>query len=291
LPDETRRNGQWVKKYKDREISGYWVNHLMCPWIPAKDIQYDFEHKTKQYFENFVMGRAYIGSDVTIDRNVILKCIDRTEPNFLEHNFLGCDSGNKKHYVLGNSQGIFKVGVVDDWEDIEELIKVYDVERCVIDAMPDITEPKKLQKKYPGIVWLCFFKKAIDKSDFIRWNVKERIVQCDRTKIIEQAVDLFVDRKTRIQIEAEDLALFIKHWSVFYKAKEVDALGIERDVWESSDPEDHFALATCYFLMAMDQAGAAQIGEWQKKKETFDTVAPDIQKIIKETQESNDQWN
>ena len=133
LTDDDRRGGQWVRKYKGKSVSGYWINHLMCPWIPASKIEDQAKTKTKQFLYNFVLGLPYIGSDVVVDKTVILRAIERVE-NTKEYNCIGVDQGLKKHYAIGNKEGIFKVGVVDDWADIEFLMKKYDVQTAVFDA-------------------------------------------------------------------------------------------------------------------------------------------------------------
>lgn len=38
ITDGMRRNGQWVKKFHDKQISGYWVPLLIAPWVSASDI-------------------------------------------------------------------------------------------------------------------------------------------------------------------------------------------------------------------------------------------------------------
>src|SRR5690606_2568538 len=38
LTDEERRVGEWVKKFRGKDISGYQINLLMTVWTPAKDI-------------------------------------------------------------------------------------------------------------------------------------------------------------------------------------------------------------------------------------------------------------
>jgi hypothetical protein len=166
-----------------------------------------------------------------------------------------------------NQQGIFKLGVTDSWQDIEDLMKIYDVECAVFDALPDLTEPRKLRDKYPGIVWLNYFKKEIKEADFIRWDYDSHTVYCDRTKIIQQAIDKFVNRQIRIQIKAEELGDYIAHWQSLYKMVEKDNLGIERDMWESN-VDDHYVFATLYGLMGLDKAegGKTTIKEWRGDK-------------------------
>ena len=285
ISDDARRNGRWVKKYQGREISGYWISHLIASWISAKQIQEAEANKSKAYFYNFVLGLPYRGSDIFVGRDVILRNIDVSVPNFKENNVLGCDSGLKKHYVLGNKQGIFKVGVVDKWEDIEDLIKLYDVKTAVLDALPDLTEPRKLRDKYPGKIWLCYYKKNIDKADFLRWDFKTHTVYADRTKIIQKNIDDMVSHKIRFQIAPAGLSDFIAHWESLYKTVEIDSMGLEHDVWESGG-DDHLVHGQLYWSMAMEGgSGEAEVMDYVPQDGYRDpTKGVDIAKLAKETE-------
>jgi len=287
LSNEDRCNGQWVKK-RESDIAGYWISHLMCPWITAEQIQREYETKTKQYFYNFVLGLPYVGSDAVIDKQIILSAIDYSKPNLLQNNVLGVDSGLKKHWVLGNAQGIFKVGIADKWEEIENLIKTYDIKTAVFDALPDLTEPRKLRDKYPGIVWLSYYKKEIKKADFISWDNETRTVYSDRTKMIQMLIDELINRKIRFQMEPEDLEKYIEHWKSLYKITEDDIMGAERDVWETNG-EDHLVHATIYFRLALEKAqiGETDIKSYSINKEGYSGIAPDVQKLAEDSAKLN----
>ena len=282
LSDETRRNGQWIRKYKNKEISGYWINHLMCSWKTAKQIVQDYETKTRQYFYNFVLGLPYIGSDIVVNQDIILRNIDLAKPNFQENNVLGVDQGLKKHFVLGNKQGIFKIGTTDDWEDIKKLIKLYDVKVAVFDALPDLTEPRKIQKEFIGKVWLSYYKREIQSAEFIKWDPKTYTVYSDRTKIIEMVIDEMINGKLKFQMKPADLEDYIKHWDSLYKIVQTDSMGIERDVWETQG-EDHFVHATNLFRLGLNRMaqGETNIKEYKKYSPANDNLAPEIQQIIK----------
>ena len=286
ITDDDRIQGQWARKYKNRDISGYYISHLMCPWISARQIQKEYETKTKQYFYNFVLGLPYVGSDIIVNRDVILRNIDEEE-NFQTQNVMGVDVGLRKHYVLGNQQGIFKVGTTDKWEEIEQLIKLYDIETVVIDALPDLTEPRKLRDKYIGKIWLSYYKKEIRKADFVNWDIKTHTVYSDRNKLIQAGIDKLINRQIRFQMKAEELIDYIKHWGSLYKITEKDNLGIERDIWETSG-EDHFVHATNYFQLALEKSGGeARVVNWEAEEKKDYSLAPNIQEIIKKNEQFN----
>lgn len=281
ISDEARGRGKWVKKYRDREVSGYWISHLMCPWISAAEIVEKEQTRSKSFFYNFVLGLPYIGSDVFVDRDMILRNIS-DDLNFKQGNVMGVDQGLKKHFVIGNRQGIFKVGVCDNWKTIEDFIKLYDIECCVIDALPDLTEPRKLRDKYPGRIWLNYFKKEVKKADFISWDMNTHTVYCDRTKIIQQTIDMLAERALRFNLKPEDLGEYISHWKALYKITETDDLGLERDVWEATGA-DHFVFATVYLVVALEKSGGGQTGvkKWVQERPVMGNVAPEVAKIAR----------
>ena len=281
ITDDDRRNGQWVKKYKNRAISGYWISHLICPWKTAREIE-EASKKDKTYFYNFVLGLPYRGSDIVVDKDTILKNID-TQENLKVHNVIGVDQGIKKHYVLMNEQGVFKVGMTEDWRDIERLINEYDIECGVFDGMPDITEPRKLRDKYLGKIWLSFFKRDVKKANFISWDKITHSVYSDRTKIIQQTIDQFYNRQIRFQMDIRDLEEYIKHWASLYKIVEKDQMGIEQDIWES-DGEDHWAMAQIYAILALQRGGGdTTFMKWAKEENADFDQSPDVQRMAAES--------
>lgn len=262
ITDDNRKGGQWVKKYRNRDISGYWVPHLIVPWVSAAQIQTDYETKPREYFYNFVMGLPYIGSEISVNRDIVLKNIDLTgTPNFQEHNVLGVDSGLIKHWVLGNSQGIFRVGSTKEWQDVENLIKTYNVEVAVFDALPDLTEPRRLRDKYSGRIWLNYYKKQVKKADYTKWDYTTHTVYTDRSKAIQQAITDMVDGKVKFQMDKQDLSDYVDHWENMYQKKEKDNLGIERIIWEAGPSKpDHYVHAHVYWHLGMEKAGRSDRG-------------------------------
>lgn len=283
ITDDTRRNGFWVKKYNNRDISGYYIPHTICPWISAKDLMEAEETKTKQYFCNFNLGLPYRGSDITVDKETILKNIVYDEPNFKVKNVIGVDTGLTMHYVLGNKQGIFKTGSTKDWDEIEFLMKKYEA-TAVFDALGDLTKPRKLRDKYRGRVWLSYFKRDKDSPEAIKWDSSSMAVYAERSKIIQRVIDDFVDGNMKIYIKPEELTTYIEHWETLYQIKEVDKLGIERKKWETSG-NNHLLFATVYFYLALLKSGNAKVIDWQRKKvsKAHNPQSPSPKKIAEQS--------
>jgi hypothetical protein len=254
LSREERRVGRWVKKYKDREYSGYWISLLMAPWVTADEIINYYETKSAEYFANFVLGLPYIGEGNQVTPDIIYRNCT-SEINNQERVVIGCDSGIKKHYVLGNKDGIFFSGITQTWKTIEELLAKYERSIAVIDALPDLTEPRRLREKYPGRVFLCHYAKDRKTFQLIRWGKNEEAgnVIVDRNRMMQMVIDDFANKKIPLQGTQDDWAEFESHWATLYKVTELNSLGTPEARWETSNGMDHFAHASLYWRVGMDR--------------------------------------
>lgn len=255
LSRESRRVGRWVKKFKDREYSGYWISLLMAPWITAEEIIKYYETKSAEYFSNFVLGLPYVGEGNQVTPDIIYRnCTP--DINSQERVVIGCDSGLKKHYVLGNRDGLFYAGIATDWKTaVEDNLAKYERSIAVIDALPDLTEPRRLREKYPGRVFLCHYARDRKTFQLIRWGKGPEAgnVTVDRNRMMQITIDDFANKKIPLQGTQDDWAEFASHWETLYKIFELDALGVPQFKWETSSGLDHFCHASLYFRVGMDR--------------------------------------
>ncbi|MEK7180010.1 MAG: phage terminase large subunit family protein [Patescibacteria group bacterium] len=254
LSREERRVGRWVRRYKDREFSGYWISLLMAPWVTADEIIKYYETKSAEYFSNFVLGLPYVGEGNQVTPDIIFRnCTP--DINSQERVVIGCDSGLKKHYVLGNRDGIFYAGIAQDWSEIDSLLKKYKRSIAVIDALPDLTEPRRLRERYPGRVFLCHYARDRKTFQLIRWGKGEEMgnVVVDRNRMIQVVIDEFANKNIPLQGMQDDWDEYANHWDTLYKITELDTLGVPQFIWESSNGLDHFVHATVYWRVGMDR--------------------------------------
>lgn len=310
LTKEERRVGRWVKKYKDKEYSGYWISLLMAPWITADEIIKYYETKSKEYFWNFVLGLPYVGEGNTVTPDVIYRNLT-VSTNSQERVVIGCDSGLIKHYVLGNSEGLFYYGKTDTWETIEGFLKKFPKSVAVIDALPDLTEPRKLREKYPGRVFLVHYARDRKTMEFWRWGKNEESgnVNVDRNRTIQLIIDEFADRRIPLQGTQDDWADYYRHWDDIYRVNEMEEAkqaGNKNYVytmpfrWDTKTGMDHWVHATVYWRVGMDKF-SIQGGILKAQPDySFPTVpavspdltipAPDPKKIFKFTKPYEDDW-
>ena len=254
LSHEERRVGRWLSKYKGREFSGYWISLLMAPWITAEEIIKYHETKSAEYFANFVLGLPYVGEGNQVTPDIIYRnCTP--EINTQERVVIGCDSGLKKHYVLGNKDGIFFAGITPTWDTIEGYLRKYDRSVAVIDALPDLTEPRRLREKFPGRVFLCHYARDRKTYQIIRWGSGPEAgnVTVDRNRGLQMVIDDFAGKKIPLQGTQDDWQEFESHFATLYKVTEMDTLGVPVSIWNTSSGLDHFAHACLYWRVGMDK--------------------------------------
>jgi len=283
LRDEDRARGEWIAKFPDLEgeVHGYWLNHLMCPWKSAKDIIEFEEDSSKDVFYNFCLGLPYKGSDVTPSRKVIEEITrKRNEAPEGSRYFMGVDQGELKHYVLGTEKGVIQIGETKHWEEIENLIEKYQPV-TIIDSLPDLTPPRKLQQKYKRLVYLHSYRPERvgfeAATSLLRWGAGDRhgTVVSDKTRTTDAVLDDMIAGRFLLFIK-EDLLYetYIEDWQAFYKEKRVSArTGKEEWVWTHSNTEGHFGNATIYWWIGRTLANTGMVytkAKENKEKGLFD---------------------
>jgi len=254
LSDAERRQGRWVKKYTDREFSGYWISSLMCPWVPAKEIIRNSVEKDQEYFFTKVLGLPYVGSGNKLSIESLKQNLTPVINDQSDRIVIGCDTGVHLHYVVGNRQGLFYYSESDSYDDIEVLLARWPRSVIVFDQGGDLISPRKLREKYPGRVFLCHFRQDRKTFQLIRWGEGEEYgnVVADRNRMIQLVVDEFTDKRIAISGSELDWEEYFSHWEHMYRMKEETGLGTLKYVWKRSGA-DHWGLATVYWRIGMSK--------------------------------------
>lgn len=262
ISDSQRINGEWVAKFPEREVHGYWFSQCMAPWISAKEIIGKQQNSTIEYFYNFVLGKAYTPTDLIVNRETILRAY---RPGIITKTrvAIGVDNGTIKHYVLATPQGVFDYGKTKDWEDIEKIFLMYSGAYMVIDAMPDFTIPKRLVSKYRGKVFVNYFVPDAKNLGAVRWgkNQDYGVVRSDRTKLLDLVASEISEQKMTFRIPHMELNEYISHWETIFRTLEVDIeKGTEKGSWVKTNGVDHYAFATAYMRIALSKQLGASMG-------------------------------
>jgi hypothetical protein len=270
LTQEERRRGRWVKKYKDREFSGYWIPLLICPWVSAKEILNYHENKSEEYFWNKVLGLPYVGGGNKLAKVHFTQNLtpDNLYPDKSERAVIGIDTGKHLHYAIGTDKGLFHYDTVtptvdnhnDPWEEMYILMDRWPRMIAIVDQGGDLIGTRKFKEKYKGRVFLCSYGEDRKTEQLVRWGKSDESgsVIADRNRMIQLVVDEFTDKRIPVMGTEEDWYDYYLHWSNLTRIKEMDEKtgAVKRRIWVRSG-DDHWAHATVYFRVGMTRFGSA----------------------------------
>jgi hypothetical protein len=269
ITDENRRMGEWVKT-TDGKWSGYWIPLWISPNVPASVIAEHKRTKTAEYFYNFVAGTPYINttnmlSQQLLEGNLINK-VNSQDGRII----IGVDTGHNIHYTLANKDGIFHYGYCksvaenpepnyDPYDELDKLMQRFPRSIMIADQGGDLIGIRKLQAKYRGRVFLCWFTKETKTQQIIRWgeNDEDGKVLVDRNRAIQLVVDEIKEQRFPIWGNVTEWQDYFNHWLNIYRVQEIK--GEENDpqynwrwVWKRKGA-DHWALATVYARVGLDR--------------------------------------
>jgi len=247
-----RHEGQWVKRWQDKEASGYWISLLMAPWFTAKMVKQLEQTKTPEYFANFVLGIPYVGSGNAVTKDVIMRNltdeINRQDGRIV----IGVDTGIDIRYVIGNEKGIFYYGECKGYEELDALMKRWDRAIMIIDQGGDITAPRALREKYKNRIFLAYYRSDSTSENFFDFDDNEGKVTIERNKTIQLLIDEFTDRRIPIYGNETDWYDYWTHWSHIYRVVTESQLGVPIYKWQRSDRDD-WVHATVYYRAGIDR--------------------------------------
>ncbi len=282
LPDESRESGVWINqdgvrwngtldpKYK---FSGWHISQMMCSWISAESIidKFNDPNKDKQYFWNYVLGLPYVGSENKIEPEIVLKNVTDAINTQEDRIIIGVDTGLPIHYVLLNKQGVFYNGKCkpptdkyDPYDTLEGYLLRFPKSMLIADQGGDLVGIRRLQAKYPGRVFLCYYRRDRKSKDMIKFGEGNDFgtVVVDRNRMIQMIVEQMRDPgRFRLHGTREDWNEFALHFGNIYRVAKETPFGVEYS-WERNGP-DHFVHTLLYGLVGLDkfsEASATIIG-------------------------------
>lgn len=271
ITDEDRRMGEWVATANGK-WSGYWIPLWIAPQISASVIAEHKKTKTAEYFYNFVAGTPYLNttnmlSQTILESNLINK-INSQDGRII----IGVDTGTNIYYTLANKDGIFHYGYCpsiaeapdrganyDPYDELDKLMARFPRAIMISDQGGDLIGIRKLQAKYRGRVYLCWFVKETKNQQLIRWgeNDEDGKVLVDRNRTVQLVVDELKDRRFPIWGKKEEWQDWFNHALNIYRVKETQ--GEEGDpqygwriVWKRKGP-DHWFMSAVYARVGLDR--------------------------------------
>ncbi len=267
ITNEERRLGFWKPTAQGEPgWSGYWEPLWINPKVSAKKICEYKKMKTGEYFANFVAGLPFVGGGNKVAASTLIKCLDKTVNNQEDRVIIGVDTGLPIHIVLANKQGYFHFAKLSDpatgkdpYLELEGLLHRFPGSIIIADQGGDLIGIRKLQAKYPGRVFLVWYRSDRKTQELIKWGEGTEYgkVEADRNRLIQLFIDEMLDKRVAFNGSESEWQEYITHWMNIYRTWEENALGVKEFKWERQGA-DHWVHATIYARIGLEKYSETQ---------------------------------
>lgn len=259
--------GEWVAKRPGADKRGYHYSQLFSTYVSPRDILHQFRTTNNlQDFYNLKIGIAWIEAEnrLAVEEVLHLCGSDGIRQMDLGPCSMGVDQGKDLHVVIGRKghdrlDQIVHLGVYRDWEELDRLMHNFNIQRCVVDALPETRNARAFAERFGGRVFLNYYQEH-QKGSY-RWNEKDLTVACNRTESLDASHNQILFRKLYLPRQSDLVEMFARHLNnVAKKLEEDEESGSKRYVYVKLGP-DHFRHAFNYEVMAREFIGEPDDGE------------------------------
>lgn len=259
--------GEWIaKKPSITDKRGYHYSQLFSQFVTPAEILHQFRTTTNLTdFYNLKIGMAYVEAENRLSTQEVLALCgnDGISNSDTGPCSMGVDQGKDLYVVIGKRDylkagRIIHLGVYKDWEELDRLMKVFHVTRCVVDALPETRNARGFAERHKGKVFLNYYSEH-QKGKYA-WNEKDLTVTCNRTESLDASHIEIMNSRIIFPKECEIVKEFANHLhNAAKKLEEDEETGSKRYVYVKLGP-DHFRHAFNYEAMARGFGSASYFG-------------------------------
>ena len=254
--------GEWVADFPDRPVHGYRISQLFSSKVPPGEVFYEYRStRHPDRFYNLKIGLAWADTANRLTPSEVLACCG-TEL-MLEASgepcTMGVDTGRDLHVVISRwlagagedvRQVVF-IGVARSYTELDGLIERFSVERCVIDALPEIHATRALAERHGGTVFMNYFNEH--QRGAPAWDYPRHIVQENRTEALDVSRQVIRDRKVVLPRRGPVVEEFARHLASDAKQLvEDEKTGVQKYRYVRTGV-DHYSLACTYDCLAWEE--------------------------------------
>ena len=170
---------------------------------------------------------------------------------------MGVDQGKDLHVIIGKKHAqkgaeCVHIGIYRDWEELDRLMRNFNVSRCVVDALPETRNARAFAERFRDKIFLNYYNEH--QKGHYAWNEKELIVSCNRTESLDASHREIMDSEIVLPRECKIVQDFADHLhNVAKRLEEDEETGSKRYVYVKLGP-DHFRHAFNYECIARQNA-------------------------------------
>lgn len=258
-------NGRWIARKPDARVMGYHFSQLFSHFVNPWKILDQFNKKRElTTLFNDKLGIPYVEAEARLEVQEVLSLCGSSPQlaAFEGPAAMGIDQpkeeGGKFHVVIsykqeGQACNVIRVCIRNTWNELSDLMRTFNVTRCVVDALPDQAKARDFAQAHRNQVFLCFYSEH--QKGASKWNEDDFTVMVDRTEIHNNLSRLVHERSVSLPRKDDDIILFAKHLHAMARKREEDKdTGSVRHVYVRVG-DDHYRHAACYALIALNEIG------------------------------------
>jgi len=185
------QNGRYIAHNPGASIQSYHIHQMLSKYISAAEIWEAFQitQNLKEFF-NAKLGKPYVDEvniPVTDDDLMACENSDIMWDQGKAHTAMGVDQMSGILYVviaqrLGNKKRIVHYEIVDDlnpiyheagnrqpvFKRLYQLMKEFDVDLCIVDAMPNANEAMEFARAFPKRVFVAWYLEQ--QREVVQWG-------------------------------------------------------------------------------------------------------------------------
>ena len=260
--------GRWLAENPGAEVHGYHVSKFLSPRadlvklartgyrILARD---ETDPSKVQEFYNQGLGLPHAPEGGQLSRAEIEACVGDYA---LEHWYpqgatMGVDVGARLHVRINGQAPNGKakaaeIRTVPNFEDLDPLIRQYDITTCVVDAAPEGHKAREFAARWPGRVWLCTYPNTANwpHQEPAVWNDDEQTVSAHRTLTLDATFARVRERRVEYPRGALAIPGFAEQLMASIRVIEPDSRGNPTARYVEGSKADHYAHAENYAYIA-----------------------------------------
>jgi len=262
----------WIPEFPERNIEGYHISAMCSPSNSLAEMWENFKQsihdpKKMQRFHNSVLGLPYAGAGNKLTEEMLRKCNDNY--NFILEPDRGYIPGDRSNgpcsmgvdvngtifdvrisEVLNRAKrkAVF-IGKVGSTEQLHELIARYNVEKVVMDSMPEVMLARDFQDECAVDCWLCRYR-GEGKDGKFGTDSSDRLLNVDRTEALDRSFAEIKKRKNVLPNNFRELldGAFVSEMCKPVRQVVEDARGNARYEWTKCT--DHSRHSDTYDMLA-----------------------------------------
>jgi hypothetical protein len=235
------------------------------------------EYRTTRYpdrFYNLKIGIPWADLARRLDASTVLALC--TDTPMLDHSdgwcTMGVDTGKQLHVVILREdpkeyypQTIVYLGACHEFEELDALMKRFNVQRCVIDGLPETYATGQFAKRHYGKVYSSFFVDS-QRGD-PNWDTNRWAVTMNRTDALDASRAAIREKRVMLPRREPIVEEFAAHLSADAKMLDEDEqTGVKKYRYVKTGT-NHFSMAFTYaWLGAVDRYSSLGLFIWLRRE-------------------------